>query len=665
MKLRTEIEECYKKIINNQHIKEREDQKRMIMKIVKTLAKKTEKKLEKICIIEAGTGIGKSLAYVLAGINTALYFNKKLCISTSNITLQEQLLTTEIPFFKKNSEIEFKYGVMKGKSNYACLHKIKNLTISGEKENLSELQQKQVSDIIELINNKTWDGDKDNLPFEIETTLWSLINSEKHKCSRNTNHGNCPFYIKKEKMKDWDMVIVNHNLIAADIDLGGGVILPDPEETFYIIDEAHNFPDIFRNTLSRTINLNNSIKLLQKENKNIKKFVDTVNKHSSQQYKCDLAKLYSGLRKMFEYINQRQLCNNENKRYQLKIDDKDPNIISINNIIFHETEKLIDELTIVNKKTIDFGIIEKNRTQPSSIELLIQHLRFISETIYPFTSDFESEETRYTFWIDEIAEKNLQISVAPISVGNSLTKKMWNKAAGVILCSATLRSLGSFNYFSRQIGMQEPINCLHIPSSFNYRRSKLIIPKILNNPNSIDFNNEIIKKMPELVENQQATLVVFSSYKAMNIVAQALTNQIKTKILVQSKHNIQNILEEHRNKCKNNEPSILFGTSSLMEGLNLPGKQLTNLIIVKIPFAVPSSPIELATNELLAKEGKNSFTEVSLPEASRKLIQACGRLIRSEDDTGKVVILDNRIIKKSYGKQLINSLPPFEMIIES
>jgi ATP-dependent DNA helicase DinG len=183
-------------------------------------------------------------------------------------------------------------------------------------------------------------------------------------------------------------------------------------------------------------------------------------------------------------------------------------------------------------------------------------------------------------------------------------------------------------------------------------------------PNSPDFTDEIIKKLPIYLKQGKASLVLFSSYWQMNRVAEALRDSHSVDIMVQGELSRQQIIEQHKSKCDNNEISTIFGTQSFSEGLDLPGDYLNNLIITKLPFSVPTSPVEQAQAEYITSKGGNPFMSLSVPETSKKLIQACGRLLRNEADTGTITLLDKRIITKRYGNQLLDSLPPFKRVIE-
>ena len=247
---------------------------------------------------------------------------------------------------------------------------------------------------------------------------------------------------------------------------------------------------------------------------------------------------------------------------------------------------------------------------------------------------------------------------------------LWERAAGVGLFSATLRALNSFDYFCHQAGLdpQTGGRYLALASPFDYpNQARLVIPKIPVEPSHNDFTSLLPDLIMEYLEGETASLVLFSSYWQMKEVAEQIKERVESNgwlLQVQGQQSRSSQLEKHRQACKQGKVSILFGTGSFSEGLDLPGNELTNLIITKIPFAVPTSPIEAALSEFIESTNGNPFLQISVPEASKKLIQAVGRLIRKESDSGRVVLLDKRVLTKNYGQLLLDSLPPFQRVIE-
>ncbi|HAS63490.1 MAG TPA: ATP-dependent DNA helicase DinG, partial [Vibrio sp.] len=243
---------------------------------------------------------------------------------------------------------------------------------------------------------------------------------------------------------------------------------------------------------------------------------------------------------------------------------------------------------------------------------------------------------------------------------------------GAVLVSATMRALNSFSFFCRQAGISEKpedgTRFLALVSPFDYQnQAELRIPKMKYEPQAKEFTEYLIDILPNQIKDKQANLVLFSSYWQMNQVADALEKLFIKKgwaLQIQGKESRNEILNKHKTLVQCQKTSVLFGTGSFSEGLDLPGELLENLIITKIPFGVPTSPVEQAHAEYIEHKGGNPFMQITVPEASKKLIQSVGRLLRKERDSGTVIILDRRLISKRYGASLLDSLPPFKRIIE-
>jgi ATP-dependent DNA helicase DinG len=259
------------------------------------------------------------------------------------------------------------------------------------------------------------------------------------------------------------------------------------------------------------------------------------------------------------------------------------------------------------------------------------------------------------------------LCASPIEVGFTLEDKLWSQCEGAVLCSATLLGLNSFDHFRFQAGLKNNDGSQYhqVSSPFDYQNNaQLVVANMTNEPSETEFTDELIEKLPKYLEQGNASLVLFSSYWQMEKVAQALRDKYKLDIVVQGEHSRQHIIDNHKKRCDADKESIIFGTQSFSEGLDLPGEYLTNLIITKLPFSVPTSPVEQAQAEYVSAKGGNPFMSLSVPDTSKKLVQACGRLLRNELDEGVITLMDKRVITKRYGKQLLDSLPPFERVIE-
>ena len=261
---------------------------------------------------------------------------------------------------------------------------------------------------------------------------------------------------------------------------------------------------------------------------------------------------------------------------------------------------------------------------------------------------------------------NYHLNTAKIDVSNLLDKLIWSRADGAVLTSATLTALGSFDRLNNQLGLNAKDNqYLRLASPFNHKEVDFVIAKVKASPtDTFEHTQEIALELIKRVDSNSATLVLFASNHQMQAVADLIEKSIDCQLLLQGEYSKKNILERHIETRSKGKGSVIFGLDSFAEGVDLKGDNLNHVIIAKLRFNVPSSPIEKTTQSYLESLNRNSFMEISLPDASLRLIQACGRLIRTETDTGKITIFDNRLVSKFYGKHLIKALPDFNIVIE-
>ena len=664
------------------HFQKRKEQNLLVAEIAKVLSGEYDKK-RRILVAEAGTGIGKSLAYILAALPVAQAQKKKLIISTATITLQEQLIRKELPFFLQHSGFKFSFTLAKGRNRYCCEHKLLATQESGGDDHQGLLfeNKPQASDIalLKRLNDAylsgKWHGDRDSWPSMIPNHVWHHIASDKHSCKRShANHRHCPFHRSRDDIKKADVIVVNHALLLADLELGGGVILPAPDECFYILDEAHHLPKIARDFSNAQTNIKGSIEWLKKL-PTIKRQIDKTIK-SSATITPGLNLLESGI----EIENQLKNVKHFFESNPFYFDKKDQHRFE-NGEIPDPLHILLCDLKTDSKKClsalnklcdiISTELKDATIKQADGEALLmqtgtyLQRLENMSALFKMLTKERNPKQTPIAAWVSS-KEDDIHISASPIEVGGLLEKMFWSEAAGVILCSATLTSLNSFGYFQQQSGLRnnDGTQYLRLKSPFDYPSIPLIIAKMDKDPTQDGFDNELVEQIDTHITEKTGNLVLFASYWQMNLVADKLGKKYQGKLLVQGDLSRSKLIDTHKKRCDEGKTSILFGTGSLSEGLDLPGHYLTNLMVTKIPFAVPNSPVEEAHSEWIKQQGGNPFMQLSIPEASKKLIQSTGRLIRKENDTGRIVILDKRVLTKRYGKGLLDALPPFKIDVE-
>jgi ATP-dependent DNA helicase DinG len=254
---------------------------------------------------------------------------------------------------------------------------------------------------------------------------------------------------------------------------------------------------------------------------------------------------------------------------------------------------------------------------------------------------------------------------SPVLADDLLYTRLWSRAYGSVLTSATLTALGKFDRLRSRAGLPEDARYLVVPSSFRYQQMATVeVPAMKAMPTDDGFLEELIERLPTLWRGETATLVLFTSRRQMHQVRDALAGDYPGLIITQDDMAKGEVLRQHCARVDEGRPSVLFGVASFAEGIDLPGKYLHHVVITRLPFSVPDDPIEASLAEWVTQRGGNPFMEITVPEASIKLVQAVGRLLRTEEDTGRVTILDRRIVARRYGQLLLDSLPPFRRVIE-
>ncbi|MEZ9231192.1 ATP-dependent DNA helicase DinG [Vibrio amylolyticus] len=664
----------------------RRAQNYLVAEITKTLLGDYHKK-NRILVGEAGTGIGKSLAYLMATIPISVYSNRKVVISTATVALQEQLLNKDLPLFRRITDREFSFILAKGRQRYCCSEKLASASgVDGGQ--LAMFESKPEKNDIELLQtmyksllNGKWDGDRDSWPKPIRDELWLSIVSDKHSCNNSLpTHRGCPFQKARSELDKADVIIANHSLVMADADLGGGVILPEPENTLYVFDEAHHLPKVARDHSSASASLKGAASWLERLNQLVSKFSNLADEKRVGRFQNQLQDSIQQLIPSLTQLSKRfDPSLFEENKYRFEDGDLpdwlEKESSDLKQLATKGSQAAAKIADLIAERLKD-GEIASRLAEPALAEIgfYLQRLENLAQVWTLMAEPKREKGAPLARWIEVSTDRegDFTVNVSPLEVGWQLDQQLWSRCIGAVLVSATMRALNSFSFFCHQTGVSEKADSgtqfLALASPFDYQnQAELIVPNMKYEPAAPQYTDHLIESLPDLIEDKKANLVLFSSYWQMNQVAEGLAKDFIKKgwsLQVQGDSSRTEILNKHKTLIQCGKTSVLFGTGSFSEGLDLPGELLENLIITKIPFGVPTSPVEQAHAEYIEKRGGNPFMQISVPEASKKLIQSVGRLLRKERDSGKVYILDRRIVTKRYGKSLLDSLPPFKRIIK-
>ncbi len=664
----------------------RKEQNFLVAEIAKTLTGEYDKS-RRILVAEAGTGIGKSLSYAQGAIPVARLTQKKLVISTATVALQEQLIHKDLPFYHRHSELPFRFMLVKGRQRYCCEHLLEQAAQGSDMANFEldfgALSKHKPSDadkacyqaLWQAYTEGKWDGDRDNWPKPIPDTCWDPIAADRHTCNKAlSHHQHCPFHRARNDMDAADVLVVNHALLLSDLTMGGGIILPPPDECIYVLDEAHHLPTIARDHGAASASIKGSRRWLEKLAQSAGKLARTLNKESllDPQLKLQdaLASLQPDLKALEQWLASHEHLFGSEQHHRFAdgvLPDPLPMLAENLKEASKKALRALDRMQGAIGEALKDGEIRRKEAEPLLAEsgFHLQRLESFCALWEMLSRHVPTGKTPLARWMARSEDGDIWLHASPIEVGYLLEEWLWSRCLGAVLVSATLTALSSFNYFRHQVGLKEHdgTRYLRLRSPFDYHKAELYLPSMVHEPSAPAFTQELIDTLPRLLAGKEASLVLFSSYRQMNEVALGLRAK-GMSLLVQGEASRSALLTLHKQKCDGGQASILFGTGSFSEGLDLPGHYLTNLVITKLPFAVPNSPVEEATAEWIEQRGGNPFLQLTVPEASRKLIQACGRLIRKEADRGRVTILDRRLLTKRYGKGLLDALPPFTRRIE-
>lgn len=640
-------------------------------------------KKERITVIEAGTGTGKSLAYLLSVIPYALAKKKHVIISTATVALQEQLIGKDLPFFANASGLEFKYDLAKGRGRYVCAQKLAHAVDENAQtdlllaEPLSSMEQKCLQQLAKAYREGQWQGDRDTWADTIPDAVWQLICSDKHACQRHLQgHAHCPFHKARNVLGQMDVIVANHSLLLADLELGGGKILPEPADSIYVLDEAHHLPSLTRDFSSSASTVKGTIEWFEKLAKFNGKLGKTLVTDRAVGQKFTLADMCAesidGLKKVRDFLDGAGFQFNDEDTFRFSHGELPESLALTAKDLGESTQKALAALNKMHDalvQDVNDGDITAFLAEPILAESgqYIQRL----ESVHKLWANLAIERalSPHARWIKRLEYKehhDYLLSDCPIDVGYYLREGLFMECAGAVLCSATLTALGSFEHFAKEVGLNKVAGTKYIKvdSPFDYpKQAELLLPKTDFEPNAKEFSDYLGKALPRFLDKDKAHLVLFASYWQMRHVAEILRTK-GYSLLVQGEASRDALIRLHKSKIDGGTGSILLGTQSLSEGLDLPGNYLEQVIITKLAFAVPTSPIEEAHAEFIESRGGNAFLSITVPSAAKKLVQSCGRLLRKEQDSGRIVILDRRLVSKRYGKAMLDALPPFKRTIE-
>ncbi|MEX8193126.1 ATP-dependent DNA helicase DinG [Comamonas guangdongensis] len=689
----------------------REGQRKMAAQVAQTLSQAQLGKVDEgepdprraIAVVQAGTGVGKSLAYSIPAIGMALSRGTRVLISTATVALQEQLVNKDLPALAQKLDQPFKFALAKGRGRFVCKLKLERLASTGEVQDemddlfgeeqaqakasrpQHELQARMqfYKSMADALATQAWDGDRDSLETPPEAEAWSPVAAESSSCTGKhcPAFSNCVYYERRKDLVAAQVIVANHDLLLSSL---GSKLLPELDNCLLILDEAHHLPSTALDQFAGEMDLSRLGWIDKLASRALR-----VNQVAEVEELADVPKHAGQLRQQMQEL-ARLVMEHYGEALKAQKDSYGPArvraargvlpeaLLEPLGLIAHHADGFLDALRAISK-ALRAEIKDKpeEARRLSTIYAQVGALAPRLEAIYNTTQQLLQQNTQaddiqpvpHAKWFTLEMDGEfivVKAHASPIQPGSTLRQHLWSQVRGAVLTSATLTSCGHFDFFLREAGLagDASVTTLEVPSPFDYaRQGTLVARETAADPReAARFTEEMVEALlTDLSRIQAGALVLFTSREQMRQAVDALSTSMRNQVLVQTALPRQTLLARHREAVAMGEPSIIFGMQSFGEGLDLPGALCESLFITKLPFAPPDDPVGEARAEWLRSSGRNPFNELVVPATAIRLAQWVGRAIRTEEDQAHVYCYDRRLTGTSYGQQLIKGLPPFTL----
>lgn len=655
-----------------------------------TLGKCEEEPERAFAVIEAGTGVGKSIAYAAPAIAAALARKTRVIISTATVALQEQLVHKDLPLLSRLMPEPFTHALAKGRGRYVCKYKLMRW-VNGEGEPdlfadelpvgtvpsassngraPTEYQLHFYRQMATELKERRWDGDRDTLAVPPSPEMWSPVAAEASSCTAKhcPDYQDCVYFDQRKALAASQVIVANHDLLLATLN---GNTLPDLSDCLLVLDEGHHLPAVALNHFQESTDLTR-LRWVEQLALRARKTAEMLDLDAA----AELTGQGSALKVHLNEVAQQALA-----LYRPRgLSDEPVELLPIGPLPAVLSNPVSEVLTLSGAmlkhlQAISAALRTQMKERPEDSRELATHYvqlgvlapRLEAVQAWAALMLLETEVPAARWFTFGLYGEFLSItgSASPILPASALRHKLWTKARGVVITSATLTSCGSFDFFLNETGLRglDNVSTQVVSSPFDFARQGhfVAVDTPADPKRATEYNQAMCKElMGDLAQVQAGALVLFTSRDQMRTAVDRLSGSLRSRVLVQNDLPRQTLLQRHREKVERGDASIIFGMQSFGEGLDLPGRLCESVFICKLPFAPPSDPVSSARSQWLRSKGRDPFMELVVPAVSIRLAQWVGRAIRSETDEAHVYCYDRRLISTSFGQRLLAGLPPFK-----
>jgi len=708
-------------------LRSRPGQRHMAQQVAHTLSRATlgtpepegQAPVRAIAVIQAGTGVGKSLAYCAPAIALALARGTRVLISTATVALQEQLIHKDLPALMQQMPQPFRFALAKGRGRYVCKLKLGQLAGTGEavaeeddlfyeEENAAratrpahetEARVHFYRTLAQALAASAWNGDRDSLDTPPAPELWTPVAAEASSCTGRhcTLFEQCSYFEQRKALAAAQVIVANHDLLLSTL---GARVLPELDNCLLVLDEAHHLPATALEQFACSMDLSRLLwidRLAQRATR-IGTLMEVAEVADISGY---ASRLRQGLQDVSRLVmdlygdtlrpSTPALGRERAPHYRMPTRVRLPGGV-LPEVLQAPLEQLAMQALGFMKclSAISKALRQQMRDHPNEAKRLSTHyaqigmlaprLQTVDDTIQLLlqqaptgNESANASVVPHAKWFTLSMDGEyiaLQAHASPLLPGATLRHKLWQQVRGAVLTSATLTSCGQFDFFLRESGLDddEATTALEVPSPFDYARQGTLVSVATHaDPkDASSFTPEMVAALlHDVAQVPYGALVLFTSREQMRQAVEALPPALAARVLVQNTLPRTQLLQRHRERVADGQPSIIFGMQSFGEGLDLPGRLCESVFITKLPFASPDDPVGEARAEWLRTVGRDPFNELVVPATAMRLAQWAGRAIRSEEDQAHVYCYDRRLTQTSYGKRLLAGLPAFSRILRA